>query len=318
MECRVVDESGAATATLDRATLDDRLTNGFFWLDLQRPTREALDLLGATLNLHPLALEDSLHFGQRPKLEDYEDFVFLVLFGHAPDEDGLVEVHCYFSERFLVTVHRDEAPALVALHRSYEHGREFRADPLVTLHRVADDLVDSFFPALTRFDERIDLIEDALFGDPKQAHLQDLFTMKRRLARLRKVIAPQRDLLGRIAAGALDLPGMTTESERYFRDVYDHLIRLSEMVETSRDVMTAAADVYLSASSNRLGEVTKQLAVVATIFLPLTFITGFFGQNFPWLVHHIGGPWAFLGFGVATQLVAFALLLAWFKRRGWY
>ena len=186
------------------------------------------------------------------------------------------------------------------------------------LYRVADTLVDSFFPALAQFDDRIDLIEDDLFGEPKQAHLQDLFTMKRRLARLRKVIAPQRDLVGRIAAGALELPGMTAESERYFRDVYDHLIRLSEMIETSRDVMTAAADVYLSASSNRLGEVTKQLTLVATIFLPLSFVVGFFGQNFPWLIAHVGGPWWFLGLGIGSEVLALLLLLGWFHRRGWF
>ncbi len=318
MSCRVVDSTGASLADLDRATLEERRANGFFWLDLHDPTAEDLELLGDVLGFHALALEDSAHFDQRPKLEEYDDFVFLVLYGHAPDEDGLVEVHCYVSEQFLVTLRRDDSPALAALHRSYAGGRDVHPDPVRMLHRVADALVDSFFPALSHFDDRLELIEDDLIRSPKPAHLQDVFTMKRRLARLRKVIVPQRDLLGRLASGAAELPQSSPEVERHFRDVYDHLIRLAEMIETSREVMTAAVDVYLSSSSNRLGEVTKQLAVIATIFLPLTFITGFFGQNFPWLVEHIGGLWSFVALGIGTQLVGALILLVYFKRRGWF
>ncbi|MGH2994908.1 MAG: magnesium/cobalt transporter CorA [Gaiellaceae bacterium] len=318
MTCRVVDRTGAAETELDRADLERRLEGGFFWLDLHRPTEAQLDLLRQTLGLHPLAIEDSLHFGQRPKWEEYDDVVFLVLYGHAPDEDGLVEVHCHLSERFLVSLRRDEAPGLDELHRHYEVGRDLRCDSASMLYHVSDSLVDSFFPALGRFDERLELIEDGLLSEPKQAHLQDVFTMRRRLAHLRKVILPQRDLIGRLAAGAVELPGMTREDERYFRDVYDHLIRLSEMMETTRETMTAAIDVYLSASSNRMNVVMKQLAVIATVFLPLSFVAGFFGQNFGWLVETIGGLTAFLVLGVGSQLLTLLVLLVFFKRRDWF
>ena len=110
---------------------------------------------------------------------------------------------------------------------------------------------------------------------------------------------------------------MTEEDERYFRDVYDHLIRISDLIDTYRDLLTGAMDVYLSTVANRTNVVTKQLAIIATIFLPLSFITGFFGQNFGFLVRHIAGGPAFLGLGIVLELVALAGLLLLFKRRGW-
>jgi magnesium transporter len=292
------------------------LDSGPFWLDLHRPGPEDLRVLAEALDWHPLAVEDTEQFGQRPKLEDYDDHTFLVLFGWAPDEDGLVEVHCYYTERYLVTIRRDESPGLAAAQRRYAGG-DLPAG-IHLLYRVADTLVDSFFPALATFDERLDLIEDELIARPKDEHLRDVFTMKRRLANLRRTIAPQRDLFAKVAAGAVDLPGLTPEKERYFRDVYDHLLRLTEMLDTQRELMTAAVDVYLSASSNRMNQVMKQLAVVATVFLPLTFVTGYFGQNFSWMVEHVGGPWWFLALGIGGQLLTIAALLAWFRHRGWF
>jgi len=315
--CRVVEGGGASHTELDRDTAEQLLASErFFWLDLRGPTAGDLDLLGEVFGFHELALEDSAHFGQRPKLEDYDDHAFLVLYGWAPDDDGLAEVHCYYGERFLVTLRRDAAPALDALYRRYERGDDLELG-VALVHRVADALVDSFFPALERFDDRLDLIQDEIVFRPKPEHLSDVFAMKRRIMHLRRVIGPQRDLLGRISSGNLDLPGLTPESERYFRDVYDHLIRLTEALDTHRDLMTASIDVYMSASSNRMNEVMKQLTVVATIFLPLAFVTGFFGQNFPWMVAHMGGPWWFLFLGVGAQLLTLGLLLGWFRHRGW-
>ena len=317
MECRVVDQAGAARTTLDRPTLERRRENGFFWLDVHRPSEDDLALLGDVFGFHPLALEDSAHFRQRPKLEDYDDFVFLVLYGHAPDEDLLVEVHLYVTDAFIVTIRTDDSPALDELHQSYAR-RQVRESAVAMVHRIADGLVDSFFPALGQFEDRLELIEDALVDAPKHEHLKDIFTMRRRLAGLRRVLGPQRDLMGRLAAGTASLPGMTTEDERYFRDIFDHLLRLNELIESTRDVMSSAIDVYLSASSNRANAVMKQLAVIATIFLPLTFVTGVFGQNFGWMVEHVDSRQAFLLLGVGSQLVAIALLLAYFKRRGWF
>jgi len=285
---------------------------------VHQPRPTDVELLGATLGFHPLTLEDTAHFGQRPKCEDYEDFAFLVVYGHAPDADSLVEVHCYFSARFLVTVRRDEAPSLEELRRELAARGELFGDGVLVLYRVVDALVDGFFALLGRFDDRLELIEEAMISSPSEAQLQDVFKMRRRLVALRRTIVPQRDLFGRLAGGVAALPGMTSESEHYFRDVHDHLIRLADQLEGQRELMTGAIDLYLSTSSNRLNTTIKQLTVVATIFLPLSFITGFFGQNFGWLVDNVGGWGAFLGLGLGLELAAVFALLGFFKRRGWF
>ena len=142
--------------------------------------------------------------------------------------------------------------------------------------------------------------------------------MKRLLVGVRKAVTPQRDMFASLMGGVAELPGMTQESERYFRDIYDHLIRISDLIDTYRDLLSSSMDVFLSTVSNRLNVVMKQLAVIATIFLPLTFITGFFGQNFAWLVRHIGGWPAFVGFGLLTELATVAVMMIFFKRRGWF
>src|SRR5207244_4635041 len=138
------------------------------------------------------------------------------------------------------------------------------------------------------------------------------------VAAIRKVSAPQRDLLASVAAGATQFPGMSDDDLRYFRDVYDHLIRIADMVDTYRDLLTGAMDVYLSTVSNRLNSVMKQLAIIATIFLPLSWLTGFFGQNFGFEVRHIASPGAFVGLGLGTEIAAVVGLLIYFRRRGWF
>jgi len=240
------------------------------------------------------------------------------VYGHAPDADGLVEVHCFYSERFLVTVHRDEAPSLEGLRAELAARPGAFADGVLILYRVVDALVDGFFAVLTRYDERLELIEEAMISRPSDAQLQDVFRMRRRLVTLRRTIVPQRDLFGRLAGGVAGLPGMTAEAERYFRDVHDHLIRLGDQLDGQRELMTGAIDLYLSTASNRLNTTIKQLTVVATIFLPLSFITGFFGQNFGWLVDNVGGWGAFVGLGLGLELGAVFALLGFFKRKGWF
>jgi len=302
-----------------RDEIERRLAAGeFFWLDLFQPTDEEVAHLGEVFGLHPLALEDTERFGQRPKIDEYDDFTFLVVYGAADDEDRLVEVHCFFSERWIVTVHRDACPAFAELREHYLHSAAAVKAPVRLLHEVIDWLVDSFFPILTLIDDELDAIDEQIARDPDRGQLQEIFTMRRRLVGLRKVVLPQRDLLARLANGTVDLPGMTTEDQRYFRDVYDHQIRISELLESYRDLLSGAHDVYLSTVSNRLNEVMKQLAVIATVFLPLTFITGFFGQNFGWMIDHIDSSWAFVVLGIGAEVVALGALVAMFKRRGWF
>jgi len=314
----VIDHRGARPLDFDRETIEQLRGEGhFFWLDLPQPRPEDFVLLRDEFGFHPLAIEDSESFGQRPKLEEYDDFVFIVIYGAAPDDDRLVEVHCFYSERFLITVHRDDCPAFEEVRERFAKRRAPIERPALLLYRISNALVDSFFPILSDFDDRIDLLEDAIFKDAGDEELQEIFAMKRLLVGMRKAVAPQRDLFAGLQGGIDRLPAATPDDERYFRDVYDHLIRIGDLIDTYRDLITGTMDVYLSTVSNRLNSVMKQLAIIATIFLPLTFITGFFGQNFAWLVQHVGGWPEFVGLGIGIELVALLLLLLLFRRRGW-
>ena len=317
--CQVVHADAVGDLHLTHENVERLLASGeFFWLDLNQPTAADFVVLRDSFGFHPLALEDSMNFGQRPKLDEYDDFVFLVVYGAAPDEDRLVEVHCFYSERFLVTVHRDAAPAFTEVRRRYQKRNAPIEDPGRLLYRIVDGLVDSFFPILEDFDDRIDRLEDETFLHASDQQLQEIFAMKRLLVGIRKAVGPQRDLFASLMGRLNELPGMSAEDERYFRDVYDHLIRISDLIDTYRDLLTSSMDVFLSTVSNRLNVVMKQLAIIATIFLPLTFITGFFGQNFGWLVLHVHTWQDFLIFGIGVELVSVALLIAFFKRRGWF
>ena len=170
---------------------------------------------------------------------------------------------------------------------------------------------------LDSFDNKIDDLEDAILVKPTDEQLGTLFAMKRSLIAVRKVITPQRDVFASISSGVTNLPGVDDEGQRYMRDLYDHVIRISDLVDGYRDLLSSVMDTHLSTVSNRLNVVMKQLTIIATVFLPLTFLTGFFGQNFSWLVGHIAGWWPFLIFGLGVEVVSAVALLYLFRARGW-
>ena len=168
--CHLVDHEGAKPTTFDRLTVERLLErNRFFWIDLYHPHADDFTLMRDVFKFHPLAVEDSEHFGQRPKLDDYDDYVLLVAYGAALDEDRLVEVHCFYSEKYLITVHRDDAPALAELRERYGKRRDPIQDPPLLLYKIVDGLVDSFFPILAEFDDRIDELENQIFLNANDA-----------------------------------------------------------------------------------------------------------------------------------------------------
>jgi magnesium transporter len=288
-----------------------------FWLDIQGLDAATADaVLRGSFGFHPLAVEDAEHFGQRPKLDLYEEFALLVVYG-ATGSGQLVEVHCFYDEQFLVTVHHDACPSLRDLADRWKRHPLAHPDHVMLLYRVIDTLVDGYFPVLSNIDDEIDELEDEILRQPTNEQLGRLFDMKRSLIALRKVVTPQRDLFATVLSGANALPGMTPDAERYFRDLYDHLIRISDLVDSYRDLLSGALDTHLSTVSNRLNVVMKQLAIIATIFLPMSFLTGFFGQNFGWMVNHLTSFGVFAGAGLALQVLVAAFLLAVFWRRGW-
>ena len=229
---------------------------------------------------------------------------------------GITELHLFLSGSYVVSIDRGQRCAelnevRVALERAGERGEQF------VLYKIFDALTDSFFPVVSSMDEEIDEIENEIIEQPTDEQLQKIFRLKRDLVTLRRVVSPQRDLFARAFDDITALPGLQSSNHDYFRDVYDHLLRISDQIDTYRDLLTSAMDVYLSTVSNRLNLVMKQLTIIATIFLPLSFVTGFFGQNFAWLVNHIDTLGAFLAFGIGGLLLPLVLLLRWFRRAGY-
>ncbi len=313
----LVDAGGAVLSAPERDEIDTRVHGEtFFWLDVHAPTSADITMLGEVFGFHPLALEDSANFGQRPKIEPYDSYSFLVVYGATRDDDGLVEVHCFSAEHYLVTVRHDDCPAFVDLHKRYMARPETLDDEAMLLYHVVDGLTDSFFPSLSELDDRIDALQAEIFDGPKEEQLQEVFAMKQRLVVLRRVITPQRDMFAQLVGRVVDLPGTSDETTRYFRDVYDHLIRLSDMIDSYRDLLSGVIDVYLSTVANRRDQIMKQLTVLASVILPITFITGFFGQNFGFMVKHVASPTAFM-LGTLLQVLTAVGILAFFKRRDW-
>ena len=306
--------------SIDRSTISGLLARKeFFWLDLERPPPESIALLGELFHFHSLALEDTSEFGQRPKLEQYEDHIFLVYYGARPEGGAtgemLVEVHAFLSGGFIVTLHERPCPALAALRQRLP--REDERSEQFVIYQVLDALTDSFFPALEAVGERIDQLEAEILEEPRDVHLQRIFHLRRDLVAINRVVSPQRDLLARGTDDILQLPGLELDARNYFRDLYDHMLRIADSVDSYRDLLASSRDGYLSMVSNRLNSITKQLTVVATIFLPLAFVTGFFGQNFKWMTDHIQSFASFAILGIGGLVFFVAAMLTWFRRGGY-
>jgi len=294
-----------------------RAKHQFFWLDLVGADEQELRHLGALFGWHPIAVQDTVEFRQRPKLDRYSDHMLVVFYGaHAATwhNAGVIEVHLIVSGDWVVTVRRQSCDELDELRRRFQSGEIDERSEQFVIYRILDTLTDTFFPVLERIDDVIDNLEDTIVLRPSDEQLQRLFLLKRRLLALRRIITPQRDLAQRTISEIDELPGLSVDSRDYFRDVYDHLIRVSDLVDSYRDLLSSVMDIYLSTTSNRMNAVMKQLTLVATIFLPITALTGFFGQNFGWLTGHIDGLWQFLVFGVGGALFALVVLAIWFRR----
>jgi magnesium transporter len=293
------------------------------WIDLQGQDVGQLELLRERFDFHPLAIEDCAHEDQRPKIEEYRDHLFLVTqgftcVGEKIEELQLHELHSFLGERYLVTVHLDAIGAVDKTWRRlagdaklFERGLDF------AYYLVADGIVDDNFPILDTIADELEDLEDAVLAAPQRSELQRIFQLKHHLVAMRKVLSPQRDVLGLLAkrgdARISDRTGL------YLRDVYDHLVRINESIEANRDLLGNALDAYLSAVGQRTNEIMKYLTIMSAMFLPLAFIVGFFGQNFdnlpglPGWVHHDGSMWAMIGLCVAVPVT----MLVWFRKKGW-
>jgi magnesium transporter len=289
-----------------------------FWLDIEAPGKEDYALLRDLFGYHPLTIDDIQQRNERPKLDEYPGYAFVVLFTAEWAGAELVfrEQHLYLSRNKLVSVHHEPAPVLAELmHRIKAAPEATQGDPGFLQYLVIDQLVDSLFPILERLDDIVDSLEEAISSSGGRTDVMGaIYHLRHQVSNLRRYLGAQRDLFQRLVSHSIELE--RRETTLYYRDVYDHLVRQYETVDSLRDLLTGAMDVYLSRVSNTLNSTVKQLTAIASLFLPLTFLTGFFGMNFGFLVRSIGGP---ASFAAALGLMAATIVtqLYIFRRRGW-
>lgn len=292
------------------------------WVDFSGETPEDSQPILEAFGFHPLAIDDALQESHSPKVDDWDEYLYIVLnymmVAPANWEAEIDELDIFVGRNYIVTHHDQPMDFLDEIWNLY--GRDARhagegADHL--LYRLADNLVAHYMPIVEQVDEALDEIEDQLFARPSPATLQKLFTLKRILLTMRRVTLPQREVLSKLARD--DFRVIDPRDRIFFRDIYDHLVRIHDLNESLRDLVGSVLDTYLSVVNNRMNEVMKTLTIITTLFMPITFITGFFGMNF---------------FEPAAQLLgwtskqAFVLMLAvtamlpiimytWMRRRTW-
>lgn len=288
------------------------------WVDVSKPRPEELELLRRRFDFHPLAIEDCATFGQRPKLEQYRDHVFVVIHrvscgSERPFSVSGQELHAFLGPDYLVTVHEEQLPELEELWRSVVSDPAHTARGTAFIYYLlADRIVDTNFDLLDQVSGAIEDVEDAVLRQDGVDAMPLLFALKRSLAESRRMLSPQRDVFATLAKGIDSI--VEERTAVYFRNVYDHLIRISEAVDTNRDLLGNVLDAHLSMASNRTNEIMKSLTLLSAIFLPLTFVTGFFGQNFAHLPFGSRGlMWA----TILSCLVIPGAMLLWFRSRRW-
>ena len=286
----------------------------FFWLDLTSPTDEQLAELGEILGLPPLAVEDSQGFGERAKIDDYGDRLLIVFYG-AQREGGrydAVEVHIHLSHGRIVTVHRGRCEPLESVRRLHAHSDQ------EIVYRILDALSESVLTILRSIEAEATRLEEVAFEHPTAADRREIVMMRGRLFRLLQVIVPQRDMLATGADAIERVLGIEPgQAHHPFADIRDDLVLAVNLSAYSRELLAEALNVHLQATSNRLNTIATRLTVLAGIFVPLTLITGFFGQNFGWMVDHISSFTAFLILGIGGVVLPGSVIWLWLRRAGY-
>ncbi len=313
-----IDTAGRATETTGESRVGPPPDGVVRWIDLEKQDAAQLALLAERFGFHPLTIEDCAHFNQRPKVDEYPDYLFIVshgfLLGPSPEcELTAMELHTFLGARYVVTVHDEKIAALDTVWQRLKtekgaHGADF------ICYLIADGVVDMYFPLVDSVtDEVEDLEESILEGPHTRETLARIFRLKRVLVRLRKVVGPQRDVFAHLSKRS-DGP-IGERASLYFRDVHDHVFRISEALEAARDLLGNALDAHLWAGSQRTNEIMKRLTLLSAFFMPLTFITGFFGQNFASMPFE-----SKLMFGgmLASCAIVPVTMLYFFQRSRWF
>jgi magnesium transporter len=329
--CMIFTGKDSARALKDPREISDLLRDekNFVWFDLAEPTPDDLQLLQSEFDLHPTAIEDAALVHERPKIESYDGYWLVVM--HAatlederlgkPEAKKLVlhELAVFAGKNFVVTIRAHPVFPLEEIERRWLAKGALPHTSTGLLYVILDTVVDGYHPVAGAYDERLLTLENRVLHakrNPSQDVLREVLRFKRDLVRLRHAVAPVRDILAPLLRG--ELAELDSSTAAYFRDVYDHALRVTEQVDSIRDLLNSTLDIHLSSEAHRQGEVSKQLTIIATIFLPLTYITGFFGQNFGWMVGNITTARDFWWLGIGAQVVTLALLVVFFRRRGWF
>ncbi|MCR4369491.1 MAG: magnesium/cobalt transporter CorA, partial [archaeon] len=261
------------------AQLPEYAKKGFVWVDVERPSKEEFDLLQKTFPLHPLACDPVFEAHIRAKFIDFEKHLLLIF--HEPLEEkghSFARIIIFVGKNFLVTVHPRSLPSIDSMRELAQKNPELvmKGSSFLTYH-LLDRIVDNYFPILDDLDYALDDLEKKIFVSNGKQTLKEVFRLKRQILELRKMVSPGREVLASLARH--DSTIISKDSILYFRDVYDHIIRISDTVDGYRDLLTSVLDVYISVQSNRMNDVMKVLTVIATVMLPLTLIVGFYGMN---------------------------------------
>ena len=306
-----VDEVRAAAANAEAT----------FWVDLDVSRPEEAQLLKDVFHFHPLAIEDALNPASRVKVDEYPSFLVVVarvvgFCATTPDPYDLEteNLTIFVTEKSLVTTHMQRLPVTDALiSRVKENPHLLERGPASLAHLVLDVAVDAYFPVLDQLDEFVDDLEQRVFGQFDEAMLQEIFKVKRLVITLRRFLAPQREVLSALTMRPSRF--LTPDAQLYFRDVYDHMLRITDALDSYRDLLSSTLDSYLTQVSNRLGSVSKGLALVGSLSVPFVVVAGVYGMNFDRipLAHH---PYGF-EIMLAIQLALGAILVMTLKRLKW-
>ena len=293
---------------------------GVTWLDIDGVHQaEILEAVGAQVNLHPLVIEDIHNTYQRPKVEDYEEYLYIVLKMISWDEDSKEilgeQVSLILGQNYVLSFKEDPGDIFDPIRQRLREGkgriRKMGADYLA--YALLDQVVDHYFLVLENLGEQIEDLEEELVTNPDASTLQTIHHLKRELIFLRKSVWPLREAISSLERG--ESPLFQSETLVYLRDVYDHTIQVIDTIETFRDMVSGMLDIYLSSISNRMNEVMKVLTIIATIFIPLTFIAGVYGMNFVNMPELQWPGGYFMVWGV--MIVIFIGMLIFFKRKKW-
>ena len=283
----------------------------FYWVDFEEPTDEETKLLSEFFHFHPLAIEDCLHFIQRPNMNYYDGVLFFVLHSLG-NTMRCEEIDVFVGENYVVSFHKEKDQAIDMVKQKLFASMEMeKVGPLYVLHSIIDELVDCYFPILHQIEDKLNEYEEREASSKKI--IEEVYEIRRDLIRLRKTIIPMRDLLYRMINSKRIQD--TKQIHHYFSDIYDHLMKLTDMAASNQDVTSDMRENYMSVQSNRMNSIMMTLTVITTIFMPLTFIVGVYGMNFDHIPELHWKYGYFITLGVMAIIVS--VMIFWFYKKGW-